>query len=157
LPTCTFLKCFGYVEHEDILKLSYKTATASLGRTTVKIGTKSFDPHELAGRYVAADAIDPDTGEILVEACDELSEKLIDKLMNSHVKEIQLLDAEQIDLDATIVQTVRQDTTPSQAEAYREVYARIRPGDPATDTTTKNFFERLFFDPSRYDFAPVGR
>ena len=33
----------------------------------------------------------------------------------------------------------------------------MRPGDPATDATTRNFFQRMFFEASRYDFAPVGR
>jgi DNA-directed RNA polymerase subunit beta len=157
LLATTFLKCFGYTEKEDILDLFYKKEKAVLGRTKVKIGTKSLDPEELVGRYVAADAIDSETGEIIAESCDILTEISVGRLMGAHIKEVELLDAEDIDMDSTIANTLKQDTTVTAEDAYREVYARIRPGDPATDTTTKNFFNRLFFDSSRYDFAPVGR
>src|SRR5690606_19809207 len=87
LLASTFLKCFGVVQHKVIRTLLSQTAPASLARTNAKTRPNPFDPHELAGRHVAADAIDPDTGEILVEACAELSEKLTDKLMNSHLQE----------------------------------------------------------------------
>ena len=153
----TFLKCFGYIEPEQILEIFYDKETATLGRSKIKIGSKSFDPDDFIGRYLASDVIDPETGEVVVEACDQLSEVSIGKLMGSNIKEIELLDAAQIENDSSIADTVKQDMTVTQEDAYREVYARIRPGDPATDATTRNFFERLFFDPSRYDFAPVGR
>ena len=153
----TFLKCFEYVEREEILELFYSRETAKLGRTKVKIGSKSIDPEELIGRYLACDAIDPETGEILMEACDEITEASVAKLMGSHAKEIELLDEDQMEADASLAHTLRQDLTITQEDAFREVYARIRPGDPATDATTRTFFQRLFFDPSRYDFAPVGR
>jgi len=153
----TFLKCFGFVEHEEILKLFYKTETAALGRTKVKIGSKHHDPHELDGRYLAADAIDAESGEILAETCEQLTTATIDKLMASGIKEIVVLSQEDIDRDSTVVETCRLDNTITVEDAYREVYTRVRPGDPATDATTRNFFQRMFFEASRYDFAPVGR
>ncbi|HIA48189.1 MAG TPA: DNA-directed RNA polymerase subunit beta, partial [Candidatus Hydrogenedentes bacterium] len=153
----TFLKCFDYIEREDILELFYDKEKAKLGRSKVKIGSKSYDPEDLIGRLVAAVAIDPETGEILMEACEEISEVTIEKLMGSNLKEIELLDAKQVEADSSLAHTLQQDLTITQEDAYREVYARIRPGDPATDATTRTFFRRLFFDPSRYDFAPVGR
>jgi DNA-directed RNA polymerase subunit beta len=157
LLATTFLKSFGYVEPEDILNLFYTTETATLGRTKIKIGGKSLEPEALMARTVGADAIDSESGEIIVEACELLTETAIERLMKSHVKELVLLDKEDTDRDATIARTLAQDTTVTEEHALREVYARIRPGDPATDATTRTFFQRLFFDPSRYDFAPVGR
>ena len=56
-----------------------------------------------------------------------------------------------------VLNTLAQDRTQSQDEALREIYNRIRPGDPATDSTCRTFFQKLFFDASRYDFASVGR
>ncbi len=157
LLATTFLKCFGYVEHEDILKLFYNTKKALLGRTKIKIGTKSYDPHDLIDYYIAEDIVDPDSGEILGEACEQLTEASIDKLMELRIKEIVLLDPADIATDSTIAGTCRQDATVTVEDANREVYSRIRPGDPATDATTRTFFKRMFFEPSRYDFAPVGR
>ncbi len=157
LLATTFLKCFGYVEHEDLLKLFYNSNTATLGRTKVKIGTKSHDPHDLIGHYVAEDIVDPESGEILGSSCEQLTEISIDRLMQSHVKKIELLDQTDINVDSTIVDTCRQDNTITVEDANREVYSRIRPGDPATDATTRTFFSRMFYEPSRYDFATVGR
>jgi len=153
----TILRALGYVENEDILKLFYRIEEAAVGRSKVKIGSRSIYIEELAGRIVASDVIDPETGEILVDAAEELTEIAIDRLTKSHVKTLVLINAEDVSRDSSIINTLCQDSTQSQEDALREIYARIRPGDPATDSTTRTFFRRLFFDPSRYDFAPVGR
>ncbi len=153
----SFLKCFGFVEHQEIIKLFYTVETAVLGRTKVKIGTKFHEPHGLENRYLAADAIDTESGEILAEACEQLTTATIDKLMGSILKEVSLINQEEIEKDSTLVDTCRLDNTITIEDAYREVYTRVRPGDPATDATTRNFFQRMFFEASRYDFAPVGR
>ncbi len=157
LLATTFVKAFGYVEHDEILNLFYGTEEVALGRSKVKIKSKSFDPHDLVERVVAADAIDSETGEILAEACERLTEVSIDRIMHSNVKTMSLLLQEDVERDLTIIGTLLQDTTHTEEDALREVYSRIRPGDPATDATTRSFFKRMFFDPSRYDFAPVGR
>ncbi len=152
----TFLKCFDYIEREDILELFYENETVKLGRLKVKIGGKNHDPEELVDCTLASDVIDQETGEVLVDACEQLTELSIERLMASNVKEIEIIKEDESS-DLSLAHTLRQDLTVTQEDAFREVYARIRPGDPATDATTRTFFQRLFFDPSRYDFAPVGR
>jgi DNA-directed RNA polymerase subunit beta len=152
-----FLRAFGYTENEEIIKLFYGVDEVELGRTKVKIGSKSYDPTELVGRVVAADVVDPDSGEILVDTGQELIEPLIDRVMHSHVKTIRVINHDDLVKDSSIASTLSLDPTQTQEDAYREVYSRIRPGDPATDATTRTFFQKLFFDASRYDFAPVGR
>ncbi|MBI4558515.1 MAG: DNA-directed RNA polymerase subunit beta [Candidatus Hydrogenedentes bacterium] len=153
----TFLRAFGFDDNESILKLFYRTETAQLGRTKVKIGSKSYAPENLVGRIVAADVIDPETGEILGDAAEELTEAAASRLMHSHVREVSLLVHEDAARDPSVANTLAMDPTQTQEDAYRMIYERIRPGDPATDATTRSFFQKLFFDPSRYDFAPVGR
>ncbi|MEA3364977.1 MAG: DNA-directed RNA polymerase subunit beta, partial [Candidatus Hydrogenedentes bacterium] len=78
-------------------------------------------------------------------------------LMASNVKEFLVIKQEDLTRDPSVAQTLALDPSQTQEDAYREVYRRIRPGDPATDATTRSFFKRMFFDASRYDFAPVGR
>jgi DNA-directed RNA polymerase subunit beta len=152
-----FLRAFGYTENEEIIKLFYGVDEVELGRTKVKIGSKSYDPAELVGRVVAADVVDPDSGEILVDTAQQLTEPLIDRVMHSHAKTIRVINHDDLVKDSSIASTLSLDPTQTQEDAYREVYSRIRPGDPATDATTRTFFQKLFFDASRYDFAPVGR
>jgi len=153
----SFLRAFGYEDNADILALFYDIETVAVGRSRLKIGSKSLAPDEVVGRVCAADIIEPETGEILAEAGNELSENALERIMGSPVREIKLVSAEDLLNDSTMVQTLVMDQTETIEDALREIYARIRPGDPATDATTRSFFQKLFFDPSRYDFASVGR
>jgi len=56
-----------------------------------------------------------------------------------------------------IEETLKKDTAKSQAEAFVEVYQRIRPGDLASADTAKELIENMFFNFERYDFSKVGR
>jgi DNA-directed RNA polymerase subunit beta len=152
----TFLRAFGFEENDEILGLFYRMETLKPGRTKVK-GDKSYDPEELLGRFVGSDIIDPETGEIIADVAEELTQPTIDRIMASKLDEFILLNKEDIAEDASIAGTMAMDQTQTQEDAYRDVYARIRPGDPASDATTRSFFQKLFFDASRYDFASVGR
>ena len=153
----SFLRAFGFESNAEILRLFYKTESATLGRTRVKIAGRTYPIEGLLGRVLADDVIDQQTGEILAEAADELTEPILDRLLHSPAKTIDLIDAEEISRDPSVANTLLLDPTQTQEDAYREIYSRIRPGDPATDATTRTFFQKLFFDPARYDFAPVGR
>ena len=157
LLATTLLKAFGYETNEEILDLFYRTDMASVGRSRFKIGSKTIAPADVVGRYVAIDVIDSETGEILADAGMELTEIMVDRIMQSPVREVKLLNAEDTGRDTTIVNTLLLDRTEKVEDALREIYSRIRPGDPATDATTRSFFQKLFFDPGRYDFASVGR
>ena len=56
-----------------------------------------------------------------------------------------------------IDETLKKDTTQSQAEAFVEVYQRLRPGDLASADTARELIENMFFNFERYDFSKVGR
>ncbi len=153
----TFLRAFGYEQREDILDLFYRSEVATIGRSKIKIGKKSYLPDAIVGRVLAEDVIDSVTGEVLAEASTDLTSAELERIMKSPVKEVRLLNEDAVKRDMSIVDTLAQDKAQTIEDALREIYARIRPGDPATDATTRTFFQRMFFDPSRYDFAPVGR
>ena len=42
-------------------------------------------------------------------------------------------------------------------EALKEIYKKLRPGDPAIVESAQQLVNNLFFDHKRYDLAPVGR
>ncbi len=154
-----FLKAFGYVDPVQILELFYRFDTMTFGRTKIKVDGRSLEPEEVEteGWWVADDVIDPDTGEVLADAATLLDKRAINRIMSTHVQEIKVLNKEDVDKDSSIVTTLSHDETQTEDDALREIYSRIRPGDPVTDAACRTFFQRLFFDAGRYDFASVGR
>mgnify|MGYP005842641413 CR=1 FL=1 len=53
--------------------------------------------------------------------------------------------------------TLDRDNSETEAEALIEIYKRLRPGEPPTEESARTLFDSLFYDPKRYDLAPVGR
>jgi DNA-directed RNA polymerase subunit beta len=53
--------------------------------------------------------------------------------------------------------TLEKDAAHNQAEGFKEVYKRIRPGDLATADNARQLIEAMFFNFERYDFGTVGR
>lgn len=56
-----------------------------------------------------------------------------------------------------IGQTLKYDQSNNKAEAFIELYRRIRPGDLATADNAKQLIENMFFSRERYDLSKVGR
>ena len=59
--------------------------------------------------------------------------------------------------DVVLRNTIEGDTASTEEEALIEIYKRLRPGEPPTPESARGLFESLFYDPRRYDLAPVGR
>ncbi len=58
---------------------------------------------------------------------------------------------------AMIEETLSKDPARTSAEAYKEIYKRLRPGDLATAENAKQMVDSIFFSNERYDFGRVGR
>jgi DNA-directed RNA polymerase subunit beta len=56
-----------------------------------------------------------------------------------------------------IEESLAKDITKNQAEGYKEIYKRIRPGDLATAENAKQLVNSMFFNFEKYDFGSVGR
>ena len=54
-------------------------------------------------------------------------------------------------------ETIDRDIAKTQADGFKEVYKRIRPGDLATVDNARQLIESMFFSFDRYDLGPVGR
>ena len=53
--------------------------------------------------------------------------------------------------------TIEKDPTKNYEEGLKEIYKKLRPGEPPTVESAKSLLDSLFFDPKRYDLAKVGR
>ncbi len=56
-----------------------------------------------------------------------------------------------------LVDEAQNNGTSINEEALKEIYKRLRPGEPPTQESALILINNLFFDPKRYDLANVGR
>ncbi len=120
-----------------------------------KIEQVEIDRTDLQGAYMAADVIDMSTGEVLVEANQELTN--IEKVTDNGIASFEVFFPERDETGNVVSVTLRKDPVKSQNDALLEIYRKLRPGDPPTLDTATQLFQGMFFDPRKYDFSRVGR
>ncbi len=59
--------------------------------------------------------------------------------------------------EAKIHASFAKDTSENYQEGLKELYSKIRPGEPFSLDSAENLITAMFFDPRRYDLAKVGR
>jgi DNA-directed RNA polymerase subunit beta len=111
----------------------------------------------LLGRVLAKNQIDPDTGELIAKANEELTELLLKKLRTAGIKEIDCLFTNELDQGAYISQTLATDETADELAARVAIYRMMRPGEPPTEDAVQALFQRLFYSADTYDLSRVGR
>jgi len=136
-----------------------KRITVKHIRDVEKAGiTKIAVPTEfLVGRSLAGNLVDKETGELIASANDEITENLLEKLIEAKIKEINTLYTNDLDHGDFISQTLRIDEIPDQYSARVAIYRMMRPGEPPTEEAVEALFNGLFFSEDRYDLSVVGR
>src|SRR5437868_8567418 len=106
----------------------------------------------LATKVLTAEVRD---GEVTVaRAFEPLTLATIRQIMALGTKDVKVID---ISNDDTVVKALRKDPAHDQEEALKDIYRRLRPGDPPTVANARALLKRLFFDPKKYDLGRVGR
>ena len=59
--------------------------------------------------------------------------------------------------DPRLLKTLEKDPTTDEESGLKEIYKKLRPGEPPTVESAKSLLNSLFFDAKRYDLAKVGR
>ncbi|MBU3633949.1 DNA-directed RNA polymerase subunit beta [Polynucleobacter sp. es-GGE-1] len=111
----------------------------------------------LVGRVVARNIVDPDSGEILAYANDEITEELLATLRDAGIKQLETIYTNDLDSGAYISQTLRTDEIADQTAARIAIYRMMRPGEPPTEDAVEALFQRLFYSEDAYDLSRVGR
>ena len=156
----------GEVARFDLTDPSGKVVVAKDKRITArhtreleqaKVTHISVPEDFLLGRVVARNIIDPDSGELLARANDELTETLLKKLRSAGITELACIFTNELDQGAYISQTLRSDETADEFAARVAIYRMMRPGEPPTEDAVQALFHRLFYNPDTYDLSRVGR
>jgi DNA-directed RNA polymerase subunit beta len=131
-------------------KLIEKLLEAGVTRIPVKADS-------LVGRRTGDRVVDADTGEVLVETNQEVTQAVLAQLMSRKISPLKLLTMVPGKADSSIYETLTRDHFKNPDEALVEIYRRLRPGDPPTVESARALFRGMFMDPRRYDLARVGR
>src|SRR5437762_3262162 len=140
----TFLRALGYGSDEDVIKLFYNIETLKL--------SEKLDEEKLATKVLTAEFRDVEV--TVARAFQPLTLATVRQIMALKIHEVKVID---ISNDDTIVKALRKDPAHDQEEALKDIYRRLRPGDPPTVANARALLKRLFFDPKKYDLGRVGR
>src|SRR6186713_1912958 len=140
----TFLRALSYGSDEEVIKLFYNIEKLKL--------SEKLDEESLATKVLTADVLD---GEVTVaRAFEPLTLAAVRQIMGLGHKDVKVID---ISNDDTVVKALKKDPAHDQEEALKDIYRKLRPGDPPTVANAKALLKRLFFDPKKYDLGRVGR
>ncbi len=145
--TTTFFRALGYGSDGDILKLFY-----DIEELTVK---QADAIENIQNKVLIEDAVDPVKGIAVARAFEPLSKSVVKQIAELGVSKIRVVDTS-VD-DGIIIKCLKKDPAKNEEEALKDIYRRLRPGDPPTAANAKALIKRLFFDPKRYDLGRVGR
>ena len=160
------LRAFGIATDEEILSLFHKDDIFE-----IKVKDKKFyviengEERELSSEelkfYIPIeDIIDPETGEIVQKAYEDLSPKKIPEGIT-----FRAVRYDRKPYGRVILNTLRKEKNDREKDgiedpvvaAYIEIFRKIRPGDSTTIEGAKKLFENMFLNPKNYDLGRVGR
>ena len=143
----TFLRALGYSSNEEIISLFYQIETLKL--------KAELDETEITTKVLIEEIRDTANQDLVVgRAFEPLTKTTVRQLLDLGITEVQVVD---VTHDDTIIRCLKKDPTSDSESALKDIYKRLRPGDPPTVTNAKALLKRLFFDPKRYDIGRVGR
>ena len=132
---------------EEILKLFYE-----IEELTIKEAEKLED---LSNRVLIQDAMDEEKGLVVARAFEPLSKAVVKQIAELGVAKIKVVDTAAD--EGIVIKCLKKDPAKNEEEALKDIYRRLRPGDPPTAANARALLKRLFFDPKRYDLGRVGR
>ena len=135
-------------------KITAKTATKYKGKVFEPVVLEEAD---ILGKVLAEDIVNLETGEVLADANEEITEELLAKIHEMGLTEIKVVYYDEIIYSSSLSKTLALDKVDTPEEAVIEIYRRLRPSNPPTLEIATHFFENLFFNPSYYDLSRVGR
>ena len=144
----TFLRALGYATDKEILDLYYKFESFSLSK-------RVFTEEELENLVLSEDIIDTDSESVIGRRYDSLTVDMIGRAKLAGYKKVGVVNVEWD--QGLFLKSVKEDTTRTVDEALKDLYQKLRPGDPPTTASARQMIKRLFFDEARFSLSRVGR
>ncbi len=143
----TLLRAMGYGSDAEILSLFYEVENLSV--------SAALKRENVANLVLTEDIVDADKGVVLARAFEPLTKTTVRSFQKAGLNKVTVIDTA-VD-DGAIIRCLKKDPTQNEEEALKDIYKRLRPGEPPTTANAKALLKRLFQDPRRYDLGRVGR
>ncbi|MFM2199817.1 MAG: DNA-directed polymerase subunit beta [Verrucomicrobiota bacterium] len=140
----TFLRVLGYPTDRDIVSHFYSIENLALN--------SKIDEAELGHKVPFEDILD---GELVIaKAYEPLTAGIVKQLVALGQKKLEVIDGRE---DEILLKSLRKDPAKDEESALKDIYRKLRPGDPPTASNARALLKRLFFDAKKYDLTRVGR
>jgi len=140
----TFLRALGFPSERELVEQFYNIKKLKL--------SEKLKEEELNSLVLFADVRD---GELSVaRAYDPLTIGVVRQLIALGHKTVEVIDSAE---DEILLKSLRKDPAEDEESALKDIYKKLRPGDPPTAANARALLKRLFFDPKKYDLTRVGR
>ena len=146
----TLLRALHYGSDEEILKLFYDFTTLDTGR--------KWTDKELHLLVMKEDLVDTESQAVLARRYDPVTPALMAQIAAAGISKVEAVDVS-VD-NGTLIKTLKEDAKigiHNEEDALKDIYKRMRPGDPPTAANAKQMIQRLFFELAHYDLGYVGR
>ena len=146
----TLLRAFGYGSDENLMQIFYDFKTLPTD--------KKYADKDLRMLVMKDDKIDADSQAVIARRYDPVTPAMMEQFAAAGIDEVEVVDVS-VD-NGTLIKTLREDAKAgihNEEDALKEIYKRMRPGDPPTATNSKQMIRRLFFELAHYDLGYVGR
>jgi DNA-directed RNA polymerase subunit beta len=165
--TTTFFRALSFLDHDDKEKGSKAKDGGGLTRGTdeeilklfyhvEEIAVKDVEKFEdLQNRVLVEDAVDQEKSLVVARAFEPLSKAVVKQIAELGITKIKVVDTS-VD-EGNMIKCLKKDPAKNEEEALKDIYRRLRPGDPPTAANSRALIKRLFFDEKRYDLGRVGR
>ncbi len=124
-----------------------------------KLGVKKLllKKTSLLNRVVGQEVVDPETGEIIMDQGEVITEPRIEQLEKIKKISFNLIQSSGYVFQPTVGLTLAQDKCSTEDEALKELHSKVWPGDSAALKEVKERLNNLFFNSRFYDLTRVGR
>jgi len=140
----TFLRALGYPTNRDLVEQFFQIQKLKLA--------EEMDEEELSAMVPFDDVFD---GEVAVaKQYEPLTIGVVHQLIALGHKTLDVIDSRE---DEILLKSLKKDPSHDEESALKDIYRKIRPGDPPTAANAKALLKRLFFDAKKYDLTRVGR
>ena len=143
----TFLRALGHGSDLELLELFYQIETISVA--------KALKMDHVSHLVLVEDMVDGNKGVVLARSFEPLTKTGLRTFQKAGISEMRVIDTA-VD-DGAIIRSLKKDTARNEEEALKEIYKKLRPGEPPTTQNAKALIKRLFEDSKRYDLGRVGR